>query len=342
MEKNVNNNSGEKKKGGIRAYIPLFVAIAIVVIAVSVWYKNYAKYIATDDAYIDTDNITVSSKILGRIVHVYANEGDTVVKGQLLAKLDTSDILAQKDHALAAKKQAESSVTQAEAQYNYNQESIKVLEVNLDKAKTDLDRATEQFKGGVIPQEQFDHTKKAWEIANAQLEAAKTQLNVAKAQIESARAAVGSANAQIEVINTQLNNTDLYAPVTGIVAKKWLLSGDIVQPGQSVYTVTNNHKLWVLVYLEETKIANVHLDQKTIFTVDAFPGVKFTGKVFAIGSNTASQFSLIPPNNASGNFTKVTQRIPVKISIDGTQDNEKLSAYNLLAGMSVVAKIVKD
>ena len=336
------NNNKEMKKGGIKVYVPLFLVIAIVLAAGIYWYHQYSKYIKTDDAYIDTDNISVSSKMLGRIVQVYAAEGDSVFKGELLAKLDTIDILAQKDHTIAMKKQAETSLLQAQAQYQYNQDNIKVMEINFEKAKSDFDRAKEQYNGGVIPEEQYDHIKKAYDVVSAQLEASKTQLKVSNTQIESAKAAVGSANAQIEVVNTQLDNTKLFSPITGLVAKRWLLPGDIVQPGQSVFTVTNNHKLWVLLYLEETKIAGVHLNQPSIFTVDAYPGVTFTGKVFSIGTNTASQFSLIPPNNASGNFTKVTQRIPVKISIDGMQDGKRLSDYNLLAGMSIIAKIVKD
>lgn len=339
MEKKT-GKEGEKKKGA-KIYIPVFIVVGIVLVAGILWYRQYMKYIYTDDAYIDTDNISVGSKMLGRIIKVYADEGDSVVKGELLARLDTTDIIAQRDHAVAVRKQAQSSLLQAQAQYDYNRESIKVLEVNLEKAKSDFDRAQQQFKGGVIPEEQFDHMKKAYEIAEAQLEASKTQLKVAGAQIESARAAVGSADAQIEVVQTQLGNTSLYSPITGVVAKRWLLPGDITQPGQSVFTVTNNHKLWVLVYLEETKIAEVHLNQKAFFTIDAFPGVTFQGKVISMGSNTASQFSLIPPNNASGNFTKVTQRIPVKISIDGPVNNDPVK-YDLVAGMSVVIKIVKD
>lgn len=172
-------------------------------------------------------------------------------------------------------------------------------------------------------------------------EAINSQLKVVQAQIESAKAAIASSNAQIGVIQSQLDNSRLYSPITGIVAKRWLLPGDVVQPGQAVFTVTNDRKLWVMVYLEETKIADVHLEQPSLFTLDAFPGTTFKGTVFSIGSNTASQFSLIPPSNASGNFTKVTQRIPVKISIDGNQGNTKLSNLHLVAGMSVVVKIIK-
>ena len=198
------------------------------------------------------------------------------------------------------------------------------------------------MEGGVITQEQFDHIQSAFESADAVLKAAKTQLDVALAAIKSSKTAVESALAQADVIDTQLKNTKLYSPINGIVAKRWLLPGDVVQPGQSVLPVTDVSKLWIAVYLEETKVANVHNGKSSTFTIDAFPGVTFTGKVFSIGSNTASQFSLIPPNNASGNFTKVTQRVPLKISIDGVSDGGNLSDYNILAGMSAVIKIIKE
>lgn len=93
--------------------------------------------------------------------------------------------------------------------------------------------------------------------------------------------------------------------------------------------------------MEETKIGSMHIGQKAKFTLDAYPDVVFTGKIFTIGSTTAAQFSLIPPNNASGNFTKVTQRVAIKVSIDGTEGNQKLSSFNLLTGMSALVEIIK-
>jgi len=134
----------------------------------------------------------------------------------------------------------------------------------------------------------------------------------------------------------------LYAPATGIVAKRWLLAGDIVQPGQSIYSINDTRNFWVLVYLEETKMETIHIGQKVEFTIDTYSGVKFTGKVFMISPSTASQFSLIPPNNASGNFTKVTQRVPIKVSIDAAEGGKALSSFQFRTGMSAVVKIVKN
>ncbi len=332
----------EKKKKGIKVYIPLIVTIAIVLGGGWYWYNEYTKYTSTDDAHIDSDNYAISSKILGRIVHIYFEEGDTVKKGDLLAELDTTELHAQKIQATANLEQSKAAQLQSEAKYKYDQESIKVLQVGLAKTQEDYTRAKEQYKGDVITKEQYDHSKKAWETAKAQLDAAKSQLSVSRAQIGSSIATIETTKAQIGVISTQLNNTLLYSPVDGVVAKKWLLDGDVTQPGQNVLTVTNNNKLWVAVYLEETKMAGLHLNERSKLEIDAYPGVTFLGKIIQLSSNTASQFSLIPPNNASGNFTKVTQRVPLKISIDGTNNSVPLSKYKLLAGMSVVVKIIKD
>jgi len=331
----------KKRKINWKFYIPLMVIILFVIIGGIYWYIDYSSYLRTDDACVASDNTSVSAKLLGRINKLYVQEGDSVKQGQLLAELDSVDLLAQKKQIIASRIQTEASKEQSEAKYKYDEENIKVLQIALEKANDDYDRAKTQFEGGVTTKEQFDHVKKTKETAQAQIEAAKAQLLVSKAQIKSAEAAIGSAQAQIGVIATQLNNTKLYSPTDGVVAKRWLLSGDIAQPGQSIYTINNNKKFWILVYLEETKMTRLHLGQKAKFTLDTYPGVTFTGKVFTMSSSTASQFSLIPPNNASGNFTKVTQRVPLKISIEGTEDGRKLSSFNFLTGMSAVVKIIK-
>jgi membrane fusion protein (multidrug efflux system) len=330
-----------KKKKNWKVYIPLTIVILIVIVGGGYWYQDYSSYFKTDDATVASDNISVSPKMMGRISHLYVDEGDSVLKGQLLAELDSTDMMAQKQQLLAAKAQTEATKVQAEAKYLFDQKNIDVLQIGLEKANEDFERANAQFAGGVITKEQFDHIKKAAETAKAQIEAAKAQVEVSKTQIKSAETAITTAQAQIGVISTQMNNTRLYAPIDGLVARRWLLPGDIAQPGQSIYTINNNKKYWILVYLEETKLENLYIGQKAKYTLDTYSDVTFTGKVFSIGSNTASQFSLIPPSNASGNFTKVTQRVPVKISIDGTLEGKKLSSFNLLSGMSAVVKIYR-
>ncbi len=335
-----NTEKKEVKKSKARIFIPLIIVVLVVITAGWFWYDDFRKYITSDDAFIDADRVAISSKILGRINVLYVQEGDSVKKGQLLAELDSLELKAQKSQSYAAKDQAYALKDQAEAKLLLDQESVSVQEINFEKASDDYNRAKTQFDGGVITKENLEHAQKTYESEKAKLDAAKTQLTVSKTMIMSAQTGIENAAAQINLIETQLGNCRLYSPFDGVVSKRWLLAGDVAQPGQSIFTLTNNKNLWITIYLEETNVADIHLNQQVKFTIDAFPGVTFTGNLFSIGTNTASQFSLIPPNNASGNFTKVTQRIPVKISIKSC-DKGTLSSYNLLAGMSVVTKIIK-
>ncbi|MDD3078103.1 MAG: HlyD family secretion protein [Paludibacter sp.] len=328
-------------KKNLKIYIPLAIVILLVLTGGIYWYIDYISYVNTDDAYVTSDVVTVSPKIMGRISKIYAEEGDTVKAGELLAELDSTDLLAQKQQIIAAKAQTEAGKVQAEAKYDFDVKNAEVMRIGLEKAKDDYARAQKQFAGGVLTQEQFDHIQKGFETAQAQYTATKTQFKLSRSQIKSSEAAVASAEAQIHVIDTQLRNTRLYAPASGVIAKRWLLAGDIANPGQSVFTINNNSKFWVMVYLEETKMEALKIGQPAKFTLDTYPSITFTGKIFMLGSTTASQFSLIPPSNASGNFTKVTQRVPVKISIDGIEDGRKLQSYHLMTGMSAIVKIVK-
>jgi membrane fusion protein (multidrug efflux system) len=305
------------------------------------WYLQYTSYYSTDDAYIDADKVAVSSKILGRITNINADEGDSVRMGQLLVSLDSSDLYAQKLQAKATLDQAFSSVDQAKARYELDQKSEVVQEISLARANEDFDRASSQYEGKVISKEQFDHTQKTFESAKAMLDAAKAQMEVSKAQITSAESTTKTEAAQIVILETSLRNTRIYAPGSGRIAKRWLLPGDVVQPGQPVFTITRDSLFYVMAYFEETKVSGIYNGKKAEFTVDAFPGMKLSGKVINVGSNTAAQFSLIPPNNASGNFTKVTQRIPVKISIDDLKKEPGNPPFQFAAGMSVLVKIIK-
>jgi membrane fusion protein (multidrug efflux system) len=223
--------------------------------------------------------------------------------------LDDSDLKAQEAQAQAAALTTEQNVT--------------VTRVNLARMKDDLDRAAAQFKDNVIPKEQYDHARQALEAAQAQSDLAAAQVNNAKAQLN--------------VVQTQLKNTRIFAATPGVVAKRWVLSGDVVQPGQPILTIYDLGDVWVRANLEETKIARIHLGDSVQVEIDAYAGRAFTGKVALIGSVAASQFSLIPPNNASGNFTKITQRIPVKIVLtDRPTGSEPLP---LRPGMSAAIKI---
>jgi membrane fusion protein (multidrug efflux system) len=299
-----------KKK---RVIIPLILLI-LAMAAVVYWYIGTLQYASTDDAFIDANRMSISSKILGRIVKLNADEGDSVKAGELLVRLDSVDIIAQ--------------INQAKATIDLSVESISLAKVDVAKAQEDFDRAQRQFKDNVIPKEQFDHAQKA-------LEAAKASLDISQSKVTTAQA-------ELKVLQTQLENTSIYSPMDGVVAKRWVLTGDVAQAGQPILTVYDQKNIWVTAEFEETKLGSIHLGDKVDISVDPYPDQKFEGKVYQIGTNTAAQFSLIPPSNASGNFTKVTQRIPIKISVYPVNSEYKeVSAkpFDLLPGMSVEVQI---
>ncbi len=310
MDKEINNIPFYRKKNVI---IPFFVLLIAAVAAVY-WYIGQLGFVSTDDAFIDSDKLSVSSKILERVTELYVDEGDSIKAGQLLVQLDSTDIKARE-------KQAQAALALA-------RESISLAKVNLDKALEDYDRAKKQYEDKIIPKENYDHSQKAYQ-------AAKAAYNIDKTKI-------GTAEAQLNLIETQLSNTKIFAPMDGVVAKKWILVGDVVTPGEPLLAIYDLKNVWVTADLEETKLASVSNGDTVSISVDAYPEQTFEGTVFQIGSTTASEFSLIPPSNAAGNFTKVTQRVPIKISIKpviNAEQQDQQEKMNLLPGMSVEIKI---
>jgi membrane fusion protein (multidrug efflux system) len=296
-----------------RVWIPIVLFIAAVLGGVWYWYKNLRGFVSTDDAFLDADRVELSAKVLGRIVELSVDEGDRVTRGQVLVRLDDTDLRSQVDQARAGLGVAENS--------------LPLAKVNLDRASDDYARAEVQFKGAVITREQHVHARQALEAAQAEYRLAQSRVDLARAQLA--------------VVETQLLNMTLTAPFDGFVAKRWMILGDVVQPGQPILSIYHISPVWITVNLEETKLARVKLRDPVEVSIDAYPGRKFSGRVGIIFDYTASQFSLIPPNNASGNFTKVTQRVPMRIYLDDLSPRET-AAYPLRPGLSVEVKIRVD
>jgi membrane fusion protein, multidrug efflux system len=293
-----------------RVLIPFFIFILAIAFGAWYWYKHLRDFVSTDDAYIDADRVSVSAKVLGRIVQIGAEEGSPVKKGDVLVRFDETDLRAQMD--------------QARANLDLAQASLPLAKVNLDRATEDYGRADVQIKGAVITQEQYSHAQKA--------------LDGARAEYAIAQSRVGLAKAQMGVVESQLQNMTLAAPFDGVVAKRWLLEGDVAQPGQPIFTIYDVRRIWIAANLEETNLGKVRLQNDVEVNVDTYPGRAFRAKVGLIGDYTAAQFSLIPPNNASGNFTKITQRVPLRIYLDDLTP-EVRREFPLRPGMSVEVKI---
>jgi len=308
-----NNLSNEANNKPIYKKKSLYIGIILILIVVGAgvyWYLGNLGYASTDDAFISANKLNLSAKMLGRVVHLYAAEGDEVKQGELLAELDSTDLVAR--------------YNQAKTTLGNVKISISLSKINLEQAQSDFNRAKYQYKNNVIPQVEFDHIQ--------------TRLKAAQAQYKLAQSRIPTIKAQLNVIKTELANTKLYSTINGVVAKKWVLKGEVVAPGQSIYTIYNLKNIWVTAELQETELNYISIGDTVQINVDAYPNEKFIGKIFQIGNNTAAQFSLIPPSNASGNFTKVTQRISIKISIEKINKNRNFR-YGLLPGMSVEIKI---
>ena len=215
------NETDAKSKNGkkIRAYLILAITVAVLLYFGYNWYRDYNSYEQTDDAYIDADRVSVSSKMMGRIAKVYAVEGDDVTAGKLLVELDSTDLAAQRQQAEAAVIQAETAATQSLARLRLDEKNLKVQQVNLEKAKEDYDRASRQLEGNVITREQYDHIKKSYEVALAQLDVMAAQLDVSKTSISNSEQLIKSAESQLNTISTQLRNSRIYAPSNGKIAK---------------------------------------------------------------------------------------------------------------------------
>ena len=292
----------------------LFPAVFLLLVAAVVfgyWYLHLRGYVSTNNAYVQADPITVSSKVLGRVTRLAAEEGDTTKQGELLVLLNDSDLRAQE--------------AQSQANLEYSQRNVTLTGINLERVREDFGRASMQYADNVITREQYDHARQALQAAEAQQRVAQSQVNTAMAQMG--------------VVETQLQNMKILAPVSAVVARKWVVPGDIVQPGQSIYTLYDLGNVWVTANFEETKLQSVRVGDTVEVVVDAYPGVRFGGRVLLIGAAAASQFALIPPNNASGNFTKVTQRVPVKISVEARSPGQGPESISLLPGMSAEVRI---
>lgn len=294
-----------RKKKGRKAPIIIGGLILLVFLGVGItfgtfWIINSINYVSTDDASIDGNHVNVSAKMLGRIKSVMVEEGADVEAGQLLVLLDDVDIRAQE--------------AQAASSLNYARKNLVLARVNLDKTKDDSDRTDTLFKAGAATREQYDHAARALETATA-------QYSIAQAQVD-------TANAQLGVIEAQLLNSRITAPISGTIAKKPLMPGELVQPGQTIFSINDLKNIWVTANFEETKISRIKVGASVGIAVDAYSSYPFKGRVTRIGA------AILPPPFSIGEFTKTTQRIPVKIEFASLPED-----IVLLSGMSVEVKI---
>jgi membrane fusion protein, multidrug efflux system len=310
---------------------------------------------STDNAQVDGHIVPVLAKIGGYVAAVSVAENDRVAEGALLVQVDSSELharLAQAEGDLAAAEaavggnggvgQAEAAVATASSQRASLEAQVIAARANEARALSDLQRATELADKQIVSRQQLDAARAAAEAASAQREATERQASAGGSSVSSAQAGVRLAQARVAAARAARDNaalqvafTHITAPVAGVVSRKNVEVGQLVQPGQPLLSIVSDSGVWVTANLKETQLADVRVGQPVDLEVDAYPGCVAAGKVESIGAATGAKFALLPPDNATGNFTKVVQRVPVRVAIaKGCGEGRALRP-----GMSVVAHV---
>jgi len=327
---------GERMRSGMAAMrrhpvvsVAVIAAIVAALAALVIWWLNARQYESTDDAYIDARTVPISAQITGAITAVPVTDNEFVDAGKPLVTIDPRDYQA-------ALEQARASIANFEAQISAQQANIDLAEKQETQAQAALDYSKQQNArdqellargAGTVQQAQQSATdlkQKAAAFAGAQSSviAAQKQLAVFEAQLRSAHASLDKATAD-------LSRTRIVAPEASRVAKLTAAVGAYAQPGQALMTLVPRN-VWITANFKETQLSQMHVLQPVDIRVDAYPGRTFHGHIDSIQAGSGVAFSLLPPENATGNFVKIVQRVPVKIVFDGDP------GVYLGPGMSVV------
>lgn len=314
-------------------------------------YQHRQAYEITDDAAIDGHIVPVTARIGGYVQQVNVVENQITHSGDLLVAIDSLDLLTRYHQAEAAMETAKAQLAVAYANLRAANQGKKSAEVALDlprtnvwKAENDYKRYQELFVQDLATPQQMDQYKAALETARSQLAIANQnvvsvndQIQTAQAQIKVAEANILLREKDVESARLQLTYTRIYAPIDGIVSKDNIQPGQLIQPGQPLMSLVENENVWVTANFKETQMDGIEVGKEVNIFVDAFPNLAVNGEVESLSAATGSKFSLIPPDNATGNFVKMVQRIPVRIAIHHTP--ETLS--KLKPGMSVNVEVKK-
>jgi membrane fusion protein (multidrug efflux system) len=362
MEEIKQPGSNHKRKILVAIVFGIGAVIGLIVLYSYVQYKN--THIATDDAFVDGHIHTVASKVSGTVKAVYVNDNQSVKAGDILVEVDPVDYdvrVAEAASGLDAERakltEMNARVESARKQFSERRAAadaaranLQLQEANLRQAELDIKRAEALYKKEVVSKERFEKTTTAYDVALAQVKATQEQLKQAEKAVEAQQAAVKQAEAagtaQSALIRekeallrtAQLNYgyTKIPAPSEGYVTKKSVEVGNQIGAGQPLMAVVPLNDIWVTANYKETQLEKVRPGQNVEIKVDSYPGEKLKGTVQSIMSGSGAVFSLFPPENATGNFVKVVQRVPVKIVLDKDADRQHI----LRVGMSVEPTVI--
>jgi len=324
------------------------IAAAVVAVAAGVYYHQFVlPFESTDDAFIEGHVEPIASQVPGRVAELLITDNQPVKAGDVLLKIDSRDYetsLAQDQADLAA---ARSQLEQANAQVKASQAKVAQAQAAVVAADAENRRAADDFKRyqsvgtSAVSRSAFDLAQSIAGVDNANVEAARSQVKAAEAEVALSEAGVKTANAAVQQAEAKvrqgelnLSYTQIIAPEDGRVTRRVVEPGSYIQPGQSLMAIVPRH-YWVIANFKETQLTHMRAGQPVEIKVDAYPGHNFKGHVESIQSGAGARFSLFPPENATGNYIKVVQRVPVKIVLDETPESD----LALGPGMSVDPKV---
>jgi membrane fusion protein (multidrug efflux system) len=326
---------------------PLIIGVVAVVVGYFAFTKisHALAYESTDNAQIESNAVPVLSRVAGYIDHFKLLDYQQVKQGDTLVMIDDREYVLAVKQAEADLLAAQAELSGAESQLptigsdqDVASAGINVEEVTLRQAKRDVARDEALFKEGSITQRQYERSQSAYQTAvqmlvssKSKLKQAGTQTGNAKAQIQRAKATIAARETALEKAKLNLSYTKVVAPSAGKLGKTNLRSGQYVQGGQQLFSLVSNDKYWIVANFKETQLEHMKAGQVVDIVIDGYPDHEITGTIADFSDATGAKFSLLPPDNSTGNFVKVTQRVPVTIQINNA---EKLKGM-LKAGLSV-------
>ncbi|MFJ1521848.1 HlyD family secretion protein [Acinetobacter sp. ABJ_C1_1] len=343
LETDTNFQSRKKITWGVFSVLLLFLVAGILY-----YFFVYRFYQSTDNAYVQADVTWVMPKISGEVMELLINDNQVVKKGETLAVLDHRDYQARYDQARSVvslkeaalgvqqqnEKSAKSSITEANS-------GVVAAQADLARLKKEFERYQDLLKDGVITRQNFEGIQSQYLTAQAQLSKAQAAVNAAEAQLGSLQASraqlladIQSANANLNLYQVDLASSKVVSPVSGKIGSLAIQQGSRVSPQTRLMAIIPENSLYVQANFKETQIEKMHIGQKVKLKLDAYPSLNFTGKIESFSPASGATFSLMPSDNATGNFNKVVQRIPVRIAIDSSPHIDLIKP-----GMSVSATV---
>lgn len=338
-----------RRAGRTRVLNLIGVALPLAAIAWGIYWFSYSRFIEdTEDAYVKADNVTVSPKVGGYVEEVFVGDNQLVKKGDALVRLDRRQYQAVQDRATASiaslhadLDRIQALITQEEAQLAQTRAQQQVSRVAARHAEEELKRYAPLGSTGATTEEQLAQLKATRDQADAQLgaadasvKAAQGRLEESRAQLEGTRAQVKAAEADLRRSKLDLDDTVLRSTLDGRVGDRGVRVGQLVQPGTRMMTIVPVSDLYVVANFKETQLGRMRVGQPVRLRVDALPDLELRGHIESFAPGTGSEFALLPPENATGNFTKIVQRVPVRIRLEKTE-----LPPTMVPGMSVRTEV---